>query len=306
MQTHVQSLRVIIVLTFCLLTVKAHALTFPIPKEGDIVGEIQTYTVRSGESLGEIGRRFDIGVYEMIEANPNMDPWVPTEGGVVVIPSQFILPKGPRTGIVVNLGEMRLYYYQPDKAEVSTHPIGIGKTGWSCPLGQTTILRKKKDPTWTPPESIRKEHLEKGDVLPPVVAAGSENPLGRYAFYLGFDEGAFLIHGSHRPGGVGVRSSHGCIRLLPEDIESLFNKVPIGTTVRIIHEPYKVGWHENHLYLEAHQPLSEPHHASSKSVSHLEKVIEAAVREKEGGHLVNWDTAQVTAKDTQGYPVQID
>lgn len=276
-------------------------LTFPLPANGDIIGELQTTRVQRGESLGDIGRRFDVGVYEMMEANPGIDPWVPTPGITVIIPTQFILPRGNRTGIVLNLAEMRLYYFHPDKRLVTTHPIGIGKKGWSTPLGNTTIIGKKKDPIWTPPASIRQEHIRKGDVLPAYVPAGADNPLGRYAFYLGFK--GFLVHGCNRTGGVGVRSSHGCIRLLPEDVENLFYIVPVGTTVRIIHEPFKAGWHNNRLYLEVHQPLTEAQYSGSGSHSHLARVIESAIS---GSHMVNWTSAKLAAKSANGYPVRID
>jgi L,D-transpeptidase ErfK/SrfK len=284
------------------------ALTFPLPAQGeDIVGEMQTTTVRKGESLGEIGRRFDVGIYEMIEANPNLDPWVPMVGAIALIPTQFILPKGPRVGLVLNLAEMRLYYFHPDQPLVTTHPLGVGKKGWSTPLGQAVITKKTKDPAWFPPNSIRQEHLEKGDILPPVVPGGPDNPLGRYAFYLASkglsSKGSFLIHGTNRPGGVGVRSSHGCIRLFPEDIESLYYTVPTGTAVRIIHEPYKVGWHKSHLYLEAHQPLTEAQYLGSDSLTRLASEIEKSINSQ---HLVNWTSAKMAAKTANGYPVRID
>jgi L,D-transpeptidase ErfK/SrfK len=175
----------------------AVSLTFDLPDDGDIVGEMQTTTVRRGESLGDIGRRFDVGVYEMIEANPRLDPWGPTVGAIVLIPTQFILPNVPRVGLVLNLAEMRLYYFHLDKRQVTTHPLGIGKKGWTTPLGTTSITNKRKDPPWHPPASIRQEHIENNDPLPPVVGGGTpENPLGRYALYLGkgLGSGAFLIH----------------------------------------------------------------------------------------------------------------
>ncbi len=285
-------------------------LTFTLPPDNeDIIGEMQSTTVRAGESLGEVGRRFDVGVYEMIEANPKLDPWAPTPGSVVVIPTQFILPKVPRIGLVLNLAEMRLYYFHPDKPLVTTHPLGIGKKGWTTPLGQTVIINKKKDPPWYPPKSIHEEHLAKGDSLPPVVPGGtSDNPLGRYALYLGLKglsskTGSFLIHGTNRPAGVGVRVTHGCIRLFPEDIETLFHKVPIGTSVRIIHEPFKVGWYKQRLYLEAHQPLTEAQYNGSNSLSRLTKIIEEAI---EGSYEVNWTSAKMAAKSAQGYPIRID
>lgn len=287
-----------------LLPLGSEALTFPLPRQGDIVGSIQKTMVRRGESLGDIGRRYDVGVYEMIEANPSLDPWVPTVGATVVIPTQFILPRtAPRQGIVINLAEMRLYYYHADKGLVTTHPLGIGKKGWSTPIITSSIVSKKKDPVWVPPPSIRREHAMKGDPLPAVVPAGPNNPMGRFALYLGGNS-SIRIHGTNRKsGGIGVRGSHGCIRLFPEDIESLYYTVPIGTTVRIIHEPFKVGWHQNRLYLEAHQPLSEARYVGSNNTSNLVKAIEGAIQ---GTHMVNWSSAQLAAKSSNGYPTRID
>lgn len=296
----------VISLVFCS---SALGLTFSLPQEGDLVGKLQTTTVRTGESLPDIGRRFNVGVYEMIEANPNLDPWIPTIGATVLIPTQFILPKGPRVGLVLNLAEMRLYFFHPDKRFVTTYPFGIGKKRWSTPLGQSVITHKKKDPPWHPPLSIRKEHLAKGEVLPRVVQGGiPDNPLGLYALYLSKKglsiDGAFLIHGTNATTGVGVRVTHGCIRLLPEDIKSLFYKVPVGTPVRIIHEPYKAGWHQGHLFLEAHQPLTEAQYAGSASLVRLEKIIKAAaIRRRDR---INWASAKLAATAATGYPVRID
>ncbi len=288
----------------------AYSLTFKLPTDGNIIGEIQTTTAQKGESLGEIGRRFDIGLYEMIEANPKLDPWAPPVGAIIVIPSQFILPQVNQTGLVLNLAEMRLYYFDTTSKSVSTYPLGIGKKGWSTPLGKTTITNKRKNPPWHPPKSIRQEHHEKGDPpLPPVIPGGTpENPLGRYALYLATkglsaEAGSFLIHGTNRPAGVGVRVTHGCIRLFPADIEKLFNEVPIGVQVLIIHEPYKVGWKNKHLYLEVHQPLSEPQYARSNSLTRLTKLIEQTVKNKKQ---INWASVKLAAKSTHGYPVRID
>lgn len=296
---------------FCLSATSAMGLTFELPKKGDIVGEVKTTTVRKGESLGEIGRRFDVGVYEMIEANPRLDPWLPPDGAIVVIPTEFILPKYNKTGMILNLAEMRLYYFDLANKTVTTYPLGIGKKGWSTPLGKTIITKKRKDPPWYPPESIRQEHEKKGDPpLPPIIPGGTpENPLGRYALYLetkglAAASGAFLIHGTNRPAGVGVRVTHGCIRLFPEDIEKLYYQIPKGTPVEIIHEPYKVGWKNKRLYLEAHQPLSEPKYARSNSFDRLTKIIEAAT--KKDSRPVDWASAKLAAKTANGYPVKID
>lgn len=286
----------------------ALGLTFDLPANGDdVVGEMQTTTVRDGESLGDIGRRFDVGVYEMIEANPNLDPWDPTVGAIVVVPTQFILPNVPRVGLVLNLAEMRLYYFDSAKGEVTTHPLGIGMKRCPTPLGTTTVINKRKDPPWNPPDSIRKEHIAKNDPLPAFIPGGvPENPMGRYVLYLGTglgSNGAYRIHGTNAPAGIGVRGTHGCMRLLPEDIENLFYRVPVGTPVHIMHEPFKIGWLNGHLYLEAHEPCSEAKFVGSNSLLRLEKLIKSAIA---GSHMINWASATMGAKAANGYPVRID
>jgi len=207
------------------------------------------------DNLLDIARRFDIGYREIVNANPTIDPWLPGADQRVLVPNQFILPDADKQGIVINLAEMRLYYYpKPKKGQhqqVITHPIGIGREGWATPLGKTRIIQKKKDPTWTPPASILAEHLAKGDPLPRVVPAGPDNPLGAYAMRLAMP--GYLLHGTNRPFGVGMRVSHGCIRLFPEDIEHLFGIVTVDTTVEIVYQPYKATMHQGELYLEAHE-----------------------------------------------------
>lgn len=207
------------------------------------------------DTLLDIARRFDVGYNEIVTANPELDPWLPGTGKRVIVPNRFILPDAPKKGIVINLAEMRLYYYPPKKKgqlqQVITHPIGVGREGWTTPIGKTRIIQKKKDPTWTPPASILAEHLEKGDPLPRVVPAGPDNPLGAYAMRLGMP--GYLLHGTNRPFGVGMRVSHGCIRLFPEDIEHLFGIVAVNTPVEILYQPYKAALDGTDLYLEAHQ-----------------------------------------------------
>lgn len=262
------------ILLYCITTI-CYGLTFPLPKSGNIVGSIQYATIQKGESLGDIGRKFDIGVYEMIEANQNLDPWNPRVGARVLIPTQFILPEASkRNGIVINLAEMRLYYFHDDKRTVTTHPIGIGRKGWLTPLGSARIIEKEKNPIWRAPESIRKAALAKGKFIPKVVKAGPNNPLGDFALRLSLP--GYLIHGTNRPGGIGVRSSSGCIRMFPEDIKSLFYKVSVGTSVRIIHEPFKIGTKNNQYYLEAHEPLSDPYYHPDEAETFLMKAIEKA------------------------------
>ena len=181
----------------CVLSYPSAALTFTIDATSDIVGSVQSANVQYGESLADIGRRFDLGVYEMIEANPTVDPWVPEVGTPIVIPTQFILPAGERVGLIINLAEMRVYYFEPQQRLVSTYPIGIGKKGWETPLGQGKIISKTENPSWRPPQSIRDAHAARGDILPAIVKPGPDNPLGKYALRLSLP--GYLIHGTNRP-----------------------------------------------------------------------------------------------------------
>ncbi|WP_078485956.1 L,D-transpeptidase family protein [Solemya velesiana gill symbiont] len=232
------------------------ALSFPLPENGnDLVGETRTVKTVYEDTFSDIARLHDLGYLDLTDANPEVDPWLPGEGTEIILPTRFILPPEPREGIVINLAELRLYYYPKGESRVITHPLGIGREGWSTPTGTGRVIRKQANPTWYPPESIRAEHATDGDPLPAAVKPGPDNPLGKYALYLSLT--GYLIHGTHKPYGVGMRVSHGCIRLYPEDIDRLFSQVPVGTPVRIINEPYKAGWKDGQLYVEAHPPLSE-------------------------------------------------
>jgi len=236
------------------------ATTFDLPSESfDVIGSVRVVQTTYQDTLLDIARRSSIGQEQMERANPDVDRWLPGEGTEVVIPSHFILPRAERKGLVLNLPEMRLYYFPPKQpgqpAQVQTYPIGIGRMDWATPLGVTKITAKTKDPSWTPPESIRREHAAKGDPLPAVVPPGPNNPLGRYAMRLGIP--GYLIHSTNKPLGVGMRVSHGCVRMLPEDIERLFPQLPVGTQVTIVNQPVKAGWYGGKLYIEVHKPLEE-------------------------------------------------
>lgn len=229
---------------------------FAIAKDQSIVGRLAMVSVRDGDTLPDIARHFGLGYNEIAIANPAILPWMPKAGTRVLLPLQFILPDAPRKGIVLNLASMRMFYYPPKQPDtVFTYPAGIGRQDWNTPLGQTTIVAKTANPIWMVPESIRREHAAKGDPLPQAVPSGPDNPLGKHALQLGFKR--YLIHGTNKPYGVGMQVSHGCVRLYPEDIEVLFKKKPVGTLVRIIHQPYMAAWDRDMLYLEAHEPLEK-------------------------------------------------
>lgn len=216
---------------------------------GNIVGAEQKCRVKENESLWEIAREFDIGINEISDANPGIDPIIPEAGTIVRIPTEWILPEVPiRRGIVINIPEFRLYYFPPDDpGKVLTFPVGVGDEGKDTPTGVYTVIEKIVNPAWYVPESIRKEKPE----LPKVVPPGPHNPMGSHALRLSL--GTVLIHGTDRPWGIGTRSSHGCLRLYPEDIVRLFDLVRKGTRVTIVNQPVKVASQGGKVYVEVHR-----------------------------------------------------
>ena len=236
------------------------ATQFPLPGESDdLIGEIVLEKASRSETLLDMARRHDVGQEEIRLANPALDRWLPEEGQPVVIPSRHVLPDARREGLVLNLPEMRLYHFpsnrSPDRGMVNTYPVSIGRMDWKTPLGDSRVVSKQRDPSWYPPKSVRDEAAAAGDTLPARVPPGPDNPLGRFALRL--SQPGYLIHGTNKPFGVGMRVTHGCIRLLPEDIEALFEQVATGTPVQIVNQPVKTGWHQGVLYIEVHPPLEE-------------------------------------------------
>lgn len=234
---------------------------FPLPAaDVNVIGELQVIRLREQDTLIDVAMAYQLGFDELVAANPGVDPWLPGEGREILLPTRFVLPDAPRQGIVLNVPTKRLFYYpKPAKgaaAEVHTFPVSIGREGWATPYGLTRITSKRKDPAWHVPASIRKEHAENGDPLPAVVPAGPDNPLGAYAMRLGFP-GSYLIHGTNKPAGIGIRASHGCIRMNPQHIEWLYQQAAVGTPVRVVNQPLLLGVSGEELLLEAHAPLDE-------------------------------------------------
>ncbi|MCB1948871.1 L,D-transpeptidase family protein [Nitrosomonas sp.] len=247
--------------SFVFTTARAETWVLP-PEDIDIFGQMRTTQAGRADTLLDIARMYDIGQTEIVLANPDVDRWMPEDGSTVILPSRHIFPQADRKGLVLNLPEMRLYYFpqskKGEKPVVMTFPIGIGRMDWETPLGLSKIIEKKKDPTWVPPESIKKHRIANGEPpLPNVVPPGPDNPLGRHAMRLSIGSGSYLIHGTIKPYGVGMRVSSGCIRMYPEDIEHLFDKIPLGTQVNIVNQPIKLGWLLDQLYIELHPPLEE-------------------------------------------------
>jgi len=224
-----------------------------------VIGEPQIVFTGPDDTFSDLARTYGLGYDELIAANPGIDPWLPGEGTAVLLPTQYVLPDAPRRGVILNIATKRLFYY-PARADgepqqVFTYPIGIGRVGWETPLGETTVVAKAENPSWWVPASVRREHAQMGDPLPAVVPPGPDNPLGTRVLKL--EMPGYLIHGTNQPYGVGMRVSHGCIRLYPENIEFLYALVGIGEVVRIMNEPYQMGSKDGVLFFEAHTPLED-------------------------------------------------
>src|SRR6202011_107099 len=276
----------------------------------DIVGYVQKTVVGKDDTLPDIARRFDVGYEEILTANPGVDPWLPGVGREIVVPTQFILPTAPHEGGVVNVAEMRIFYYPRHKKgepeTVYTHPIGIGKVGWKTPEGTTKIVSRQKDPVWVVPKSVRDEHAEDGEKLPPQVPAGPDNPLGQYMFRLGWP--SYLIHGTNKPYGVGMRSSHGCMRLYPEDIAVFYNLIPIGTKVTVVNQPYLFGSRDGALNMQAYAVMEDDSRDWSKNRKRLlEHVLSPKLlkRVSEQDNGIDWQRIGDLAHSPRAVPVTI-
>ncbi len=274
------------------------------PADAALVGETRSYVTRAEDTLLDVARRFDLGYVELRAANPGVDPWLPGAGVELVLPTGHLLPDAPPRGIVINLTEMRLYVFDKAGRAVATHPIGIGRRGWETPLGETRIVRKRTDPAWIPPKSIRALKPS----LPKVVPPGPNNPLGRYALDLGWP--AYLIHGTNNPWGIGRRVSSGCIRLYPEDIESLYGRAAVGTPVTVVDQPFKVGWVDGELYIEVHPSRAQADEIEAEgriqtrgSLSGLVERIVAVAGEATAR--LDWEAVRRAASMRDGVPVRV-
>jgi L,D-transpeptidase ErfK/SrfK len=254
-----------------------------------VIGTPQIVYTDAENTLSDLAREYGLGYDEIVAANPDVDPWLPGDRTPVLLPTQYVLPDVPRKGIVLNIASKRLFYFPPvaegEPQTVLTYPIGIGRVGWETPVGTTEVVSKAVDPHWYVPASVRREHAEMGNELPSVVPPGPDNPLGSRVLKLAMP--GYLIHGTNQPYGVGMRVSHGCVRLYPENIEALYSLVGTGETVRIINEPYLFGWRDAELYFEAHAPLEDDTIPAEERLQSLLENGEAAegLGEKDAAHI---------------------
>ena len=268
-----------------------------------MIGGLQRYTTSYEDSLVDLARKYGLGYTEIVSANPGVDPWVPGKDKDILLPTAHIVPDGPRKGILINLADQRLYFFREDGKTVDSAPLGIGNAGWDTPKGTTKVVRKKKNPTWYVPKSVREDQPE----LPAIVRPGPDNPLGSHAVYLGWP--AYLFHGTNKPFGVGRRVSHGCVRLYPEDISRLFPDIKVGTAVTVIDQPMKLARIGNQLMMEIH-----PNQEQADEVEQSGKLTPAKPAEFEfrlvqaagdAADRIDWDKAKMAATERRGIPVPI-
>lgn len=278
------------------------AASYQYDSDHTLIGHLQTTAVQTTDTLIDIAREFALGYEEIVQANPDLDPWLPGEGSQVILPNQFILPYPEFQGIFINLAEMRLYYYPPvaanDVRMVATYPISIGREEWRTPVSSAEIIDKLVNPSWYPPKSVRIEHAQMGDPLPRVVPPGDDNPLGQYALQLNLP--GYFIHGTNRPEGIGMRVTHGCIRMRPEDISDLFSQIPRGTKVTIGFMPHKVALVDGVIYFEAHQ-------GGYKEKSYMaDSLITVSKLSKRQNIAVDWERMLRVAKRGRGVPLPLN
>ncbi|MHA6493303.1 L,D-transpeptidase family protein [Pseudomonas borbori] len=281
----------------------AIAAQWPLPPPGeDIIGQVQVVNAKYEDTFADLGVANDLGYLEMVVANPGVDAWLPGEGTEIILPTRFILPPGPREGIVINLAEYRMYYFPKGENVVHTYPLGIGREGWNSPIAEARITAKTANPGWYPPKSIREEHAADGDPLPSYVPPGPDNPLGPYKMALSVP--GYLIHGSNKKFGIGMRVSHGCFRMLNHNVLQLAAMAPVGTSVRIVNEPYKFGRSNGKVYLEAHAPLTDSGELSVVD-KHTEVINALLKREELGDVRLDWEVVREVVAAEDGLPIEI-
>lgn len=256
-------------LLMVLFSIQLGAVEYPWPENGSrLIGEKKIHVVETGEHLEIIAKKYNVVFLSLLSANPDVDPFLPTPGTFIKIPQQLILPIAKYEGIVINLAELRLYYFEPELNKIHVFPIGIGRIGRDTPIMSTRISEKKVNPIWIPTSNIRQEYLEeKGIVLPKVVYPGPDNPLGTHALRLKYGSGNYLIHGTNTNFGVGLRVSAGCTRMRPDDIIWLYNKVKMNENVHIVNQPVKINVEpDGSVFVEVHRPLSRVQDEADKRI----------------------------------------
>jgi L,D-transpeptidase ErfK/SrfK len=288
---------------FCIVLIALAMMPLSARATPAYVGDMQTMVTGPHDTFVAIAQQYSLGYVELIAANPGIDPWLPGDGTVITLPTRHIVPDGPHEGIVVNVGEMRLYYYPEANGTPETFPIGMGRDGYVTPMGSTTVVRKAANPSWYRTASERADKPE----LPAVIPPGPDNPLGAYALYLGWP--GYLMHGTDDERSVGREASRGCIRMYAPAIKELYEKVPVGTKVTVVDQPVKFARIDGELYVsifpsKAQAMDLEDHNSTTpEAPKDIAKTILAAAGPDT--NRLDWDAIRTAANERRGYPVQI-
>lgn len=270
----------------------------------DYVGKMEIYRAKYEDTLVHLARKHGLGYVEMRAANPTLDPWIPGEGARVVLPTQALLPDAPREGIVLNLAEMKLYLFEKPGQAPILYSISPGREGLNTPVGQTTVTSKRANPTWTPTARMLKEDPTLKTFYPP----GPDNPMGTHALYLGWPE--MRIHGTNKPYAIGRRASSGCIRMYPESIKDIFERVAPGTKVTSVDQPVKVGWIENKMYVEVSPTQEQSMRVETDGLTMSYEITAddmKRITRKAGpfAELIDWEAVRKAVREHRGYPVAV-
>jgi L,D-transpeptidase ErfK/SrfK len=288
-----------------LLATLSQAAVFTLPPNGgSLIGQDQQIQSQASDTLLGIARKYSVGYWEIQEANPKVDLWLPGNGTPITIPGRFIVPPVAHRGIVVNLPQHRLFYFPPKRRHeqpiVITYPVSPGEGGWATPVGTTRIIRKVPHPVWIPTPSILKAHEEEGDPIPRIYPAGPDNPMGEWALETTLSHGEIYIHGTNNPMAIGMAVTHGCVRLYPEDIAALFPVVRVGTPVNIVNQPVLASLQDGELYLEVHPPMDSDHKPVPPDYQKISQIIDAAIGKTQVA--IDWAKVREVATQSNGIP----
>jgi len=288
-----------------LLAPSSGAAVFTLPPDGgSLIGQDQQIQSQSADTLLDLARKFSVGYWEIQEANPKVDMWLPGQGTAITIPGTFIVPPVEHNGIVINLPQHRLFYFpkphRHDAPIVITYPVSPGEGDFPTPVGVTRIIRKVPHPVWIPTAHILKAHAEAGDPIPKIWKAGPDNPMGEWALETTLSHGEIYIHGTNNPMAIGMSVTHGCVRLYPEDIAAFYPIVRVGTPVTIVNEPVLASLQDGQLYLEVHPPTNSDHKPVPPNFDQISQIIDTAI----GRNVVaiDWDKVRQVATAANGIP----
>jgi L,D-transpeptidase ErfK/SrfK len=286
-------LRLFLLICFCFLNLAAAPAG---PEVGiDLYQKLggcdEAYVVEKQITVNRLALERGLRWPVVVRQNQLKKPYRLKTGMTLKIDSTHILPGDLSNGLLINLPELNLYYFK-DGAYQRRYALAVGKPSWPTPTGNYKIIDKRKNPTWNVPESIQEEMEEQGLEVVEQVPPGPKNPLGK--FFMGTSADGVGIHATNRPWSVGSYVSHGCIRMLPDEIEKLFPQISLGTTVKIIYRPIKLALtDQGRIYLEAHPNIYQ------KKMQPLAQLKELAWKNRLEDR-IDWDLAAKILKAREG------